>query len=125
MLFHCWTKWRCERLPIVAVTTIESGIVTRAISASSGEITNIIPTMATTVSSEVSSWLRVCCRLCATLSMSLVTRLSSSPRGWASKYGRGSRPSFASTSRRRLKIVRFTAPVRIQPCAHDSTDAAA
>ncbi len=76
--------------------------------------------MATTVSSEVSSWLSVCCRLCATLSMSFVTRLSSSPRGWASKYGSGSRLSLSSTSRRSAKMVRFTAPVRIQAMAHES-----
>ena len=61
------------------------GIVTSASSASSGEIHTIIAIIATTVSSEVSSWLSVCWRLCATLSMSLVTRLSSSPRGWPSK----------------------------------------
>ena len=85
MLFHCWTKCFWLRLPIIAVTTIVIGIVTRASSASSGEIQIIIAIIATTVSSEVSSWLRVCCRLCATLSMSLVTRLSSSPRGWPSK----------------------------------------
>ena len=55
--------------------------------ASSGEIQIIIAIIAMTVSSEVSSWLRVCCRLCATLSMSLVTRLSSSPRGWLVEVG--------------------------------------
>jgi len=38
-----------------------------------------------TVSSEVSSWLMVCCRLCEMLSMSFVTRLSSSPRCMRSK----------------------------------------
>ena len=38
VLFHCCTKCFCERLPIVAVTTIEIGIVTSAISASSGEM---------------------------------------------------------------------------------------
>jgi hypothetical protein len=32
----------------------------------------------------LSSWLSDCCMLCATLSMSLVTRLSRSPRGWRS-----------------------------------------
>ena len=41
----------------------------------------ITPTM---VSVEVRSWLNVCCRLCAMLSMSFVTRLSRSPRGWLS-----------------------------------------
>ena len=47
---------------------------------------NIITSTPMTVSTEVSSWLSVCCRLWATLSMSLVTRLSSSPRGCRSKY---------------------------------------
>ena len=85
MLFHCCTKCFWLRLPIIAVTTMVIGIVTSASSASSGEIHTIIAIIATTVSREVSSWLSVCCRLCATLSMSLVTRLSSSPRGWPSK----------------------------------------
>ena len=67
------------------VTSIDSGTETSAISASSGEIQNIIDSTATTVSSEVSSWLSVCCRVWLTLSMSLVTRLSSSPRGCRSK----------------------------------------
>ena len=62
-----------------------TGIVTRAINASVGEMKNIIPTTKTMVSSEVSIWLIVCCRLCDTLSMSFVTLLSSSPRGWRSK----------------------------------------
>ncbi len=70
--------------------------MTSAITASSGEIENIIVSTPTTVSSEVSSWLSVCCSVCAMLSMSLVTRLSSSPRGWPSKYGSGSRLSFSS-----------------------------
>ena len=85
VLFHCWMNFFCERFPIIAVTNTDSGMVTRAMRASSGEMTNIIVTMATTVSSEVTSWLSVCCRLWAMLSMSLVTRLSSSPRGWLSK----------------------------------------
>ena len=32
------------------------------------------------VSSEVTSWLSVCCSVCAMLSVSLVARLSTSPR---------------------------------------------
>ncbi len=59
--------------------------MTSATSASSGEIQNIIASTATTVISDVSSWLIVCCRVVLTLSMSLVTRLSSSPRGERSK----------------------------------------
>ena len=60
VLFHCWTKCVWLRLPMAAVTSMVTGIVTRAMSASSGEIHTIIETIATTVSSEVSSWLRVC-----------------------------------------------------------------
>ena len=67
------------------VTSSDSGIDTSAMSASSHEIENIIPTTPSTVSTEVNSWLRVCWRLCEMLSMSLVTRLRSSPRGCLSK----------------------------------------
>ncbi len=67
------------------VTTIVIGTATSATSASTGEIQIIMPSTASTVSSEVSSWLIVCWRLWLTLSMSLVTRLSSSPRGCLSK----------------------------------------
>ncbi len=63
---------------------METGTDTSATSASTGEIQNIIPSTATTVSSEVSSWPRVCWRVVLTLSMSLETRLNSSPRGWRS-----------------------------------------
>ena len=55
-------------------------MVTSAIRASSGETTNIMISTPTTVSSAVSSWLSVCCIDWAMLSMSLVTRLRSSPR---------------------------------------------
>ena len=47
----------CDRLAICVVTTTDSGTATSAISASSGEMTNIITSTPTTVSSEVSSWL--------------------------------------------------------------------
>ena len=85
VVFHCVTKWPCERRAIALVTDIDSGIVTSAIRASSGEMTNIIVTTPTTVSSEVSSWLIVCCSVCEMLSMSLVTRLRTSPRDCWSK----------------------------------------
>ncbi len=38
VLFHCWTKCPCERLPMAAVTSIVTGMVTSAITASSGEM---------------------------------------------------------------------------------------
>ena len=82
---HCSTNMPCERFITAPVTSIEIGTETSATSASSGEIQNIIASTATTVSSEVSSWLIVCCRVWLMLSMSLVTRLSSSPRGCRSK----------------------------------------
>ncbi len=120
---HCWMKCRWLRLPIAPVSTIEIGIVTSAMSESRGEIHTIIETIATTVMRLVSSWLRVCCSDCATLSMSLVTRLSTSPRGCLSKYGSGSRCSFASTSARRSKTTWLTAWTMTRPCSHDSTAA--
>ncbi len=70
---------------ICPVTTIPTGTVTSAIRARVGEIENIIASTPTTVSSETSSWLIVCWRVWLTLSMSLVTRESSSPRGCRSK----------------------------------------
>ena len=82
---HCWMNMPCERFITAPVTNIEIGTETSATSASSGEIQNIIPSTAKTVSSEVSIWLRVCWSVWLTLSMSLVTRLSSSPRGCLSK----------------------------------------
>jgi hypothetical protein len=85
VLRHCCTNSFCERLAIRAVTTIEIGTVTRAMRASTHEIQNIMTRTATTVSSELSSCERVCCRDWLTLSMSLVTRLSTSPRGCLSK----------------------------------------
>ena len=72
----------CERLATCATMTMVSGIERMAMSASHGEIQTIMMRMPMTVSTEMKSWLRVCCSVCDTLSMSLVTRLSSSPRWW-------------------------------------------
>ena len=82
---HWATNCRWERRITSPASTIDTGMVTRATSASVGEMANIIATTKTTVSTDVSSWLIVCCRVWDTLSMSLVTRLSSSPRGCRSK----------------------------------------
>ena len=97
---HWATNRPCERFMIWAAMTIVSGTETRATSASSGLIHIIIEITATTVSTEVSSWLIVCCSDWLTLSMSLVTRESSSPRGCLSKNCSGSRWTFCSTSSR-------------------------
>ena len=78
---HWATKRGCARLAIRLMTNSDTGTVTIVITASSGEMVIIITTTPTMVSSEVSSWLSVCWRLWAMLSMSLVTRLSRSPRG--------------------------------------------
>ena len=58
----------------------DSGTVVSATTASNGEIVNIMMAQPNSSSTDVSIWLNVCCRLCATLSMSLVTRLRRSPR---------------------------------------------
>jgi hypothetical protein len=76
-------RGRARRLTTFIVQ-IESGTVTSATTASSGEIVNIITVTPTRVSNDVRIWLAVCCRLWARLSMSFVTRLSRSPRDWRS-----------------------------------------
>ena len=79
-----WRHWAMNRgrarLPITFISHTDVGTVVRAIVAISGEIVYIITTTPITVSSDVRIWLVVCCRLCDRLSMSLVTRLSRSPR---------------------------------------------
>ena len=83
-----WAHWamnlRFDRWVMARIANSDTGIVTSATSASSGEIVNIMTSTPMIVSVEVSIWLSVCWRLWATLSMSLVTRLSRSPRGWRS-----------------------------------------
>ena len=49
---------------MVFISHTEVGTVTSAIDASSGEIVNIITVTPTSVSSDVTIWLVVCCRLC-------------------------------------------------------------
>lgn len=102
---HCLMKLGWARFPTLPATTADSGTVTSAISASSGEIRNIMISTPITVSSDETIWDSVCCSDCARLSMSLVTRDSTSPRGWRSKYFSGSRANFSSTCSRR----RYTA----------------
>ena len=80
VLRHCATNSRCERRAIVRVASSDSGTVSTVISANSGEIVSIIASTATTVSTDVSSWLIVIDSDDWMLSMSLVTRLSNSPR---------------------------------------------
>src|SRR5690625_2435725 len=67
---------------------------------------------------EVITWDRVCWRVWATLSMSLVTRESTSPRAWESSSRSGSRSILACTSRRNRKAVRWTIPARMRPWIH-------
>ena len=76
------------------------------------EIRIIITNVPTMVSTPVRSWLSDCCVLCETLSMSLVTRLSRSPRACVSRYDSGIACNFASTSWRRRIIVRCTTPAK-------------
>ena len=63
------------------ISHTDTGTVVSAISASSGEIVNIMMVTPISVRIDVRIWLTVCWRLCDRLSMSLVTRLSRSPRG--------------------------------------------
>ena len=96
---------------------IVSGIVTSAMTASSGEMRNIITSTPTTVSSEITTCESVCCIVWPMLSTSFVTRLSSSPRCTLSKYDSGSRWILSSTCFRRRCIARCTMPLRIRACS--------
>ncbi len=113
---HWATNFPRDRLVMAFIDQIDSGIVTSATSASFHDTTNIITSVPTSVSVEVSIWLSVCCMPWARLSMSLVTRLSRSPRAWPSTYLSGRWLSLASTASRRRYIVRCTIPVSTQAC---------
>ncbi len=80
---HCLTNCGCDRLPMIVVMTIDTGTVISAMSASTGEIQNMKTSTPRMVSTDVTSWLIVCCRVMAMLSVSLVARLSTSPRCWS------------------------------------------
>ena len=81
---HCCANCCCERLATKTVTTIDSGTVRSEMTASSGLIQNMIARTPMIVHKAVISWVSVCWSELAMLSMSLVTRLSVSPRGWLS-----------------------------------------
>jgi hypothetical protein len=85
VIFHWAMNCGCARLPTLVATTTEAGTETSAIRASSGEIQNIIASTPTMVSSEFTTWPMDCCIDWPMLSMSLVTRLSTSPRACLSK----------------------------------------
>ena len=82
---HWEANWTCERLATKTVTTIDSGTVSSEMTASSGLIQSMIARTPMIVHTAVISWVIVCWSELAMLSMSLVTRLSVSPRGWLSK----------------------------------------
>ncbi len=67
------------------VTMIERGTVSSEMTASSGLIQNIMASTPMMVHRAVISWVSDCWSELAMLSMSFVTRLSVSPRGWLSK----------------------------------------
>ncbi len=58
--FHCSMKRGRDRAAITRTVRSDSGTLTSATSASSGEMMTIITSTPTSVSSEVSSWLSVC-----------------------------------------------------------------
>ena len=77
---HWATNRAFDRDAMARMISTDRGIDTIATSDSTGEIQTIIATTPTSVSACDTSWFSVCCRLMAMLSMSLVTRLSRSPR---------------------------------------------
>src|SRR5918993_3589103 len=106
VLRHCDRYLGRARAAMSRITRTDSGTVTSATTASSGEMVNITAATPTSSSTEVSIWLSVCWRLWATLSRSLVTRLSRSPRAWRSMYERGRALSLASARARNRNMSR-------------------
>ena len=77
---HWATKRLRDRLAMARMVRMERGMVTTATRASSHEIHSMMASVPTSMSDWLNIWLRVCWRLWAMLSMSLVTRLRRSPR---------------------------------------------
>ena len=67
------------------VAASDTGTTSRETTARIGLISSIMISTPTIVSSDVIIWVRLCWSDWPMLSMSLVTRLSRSPRGWPSK----------------------------------------
>ena len=82
---HCATNSRCDRRAIARVTTTDTGTVTSVMPVNTGEIVTIISSTVTTVSTALNNWAIVIDNDVCRLSMSLVTRLSTSPRCRLSK----------------------------------------
>ncbi len=98
---HCRANCFCERFAISIVMTTEIGITSSEIRDSSQLMVSIMMSTPMMVSTDVMICVALCCSDCEMLSMSLVMRLSTSPRGWSSKYLSGRRASFSSACRRR------------------------
>ncbi len=92
------------------VMTTESGTASSEIKARIQLMDSIMMSTPMIVSRAVMSCVRVCCSDCEMLSMSLVTRLRTSPRGWSSKYLSGRRASFSSAACRSPYTVRCATP---------------
>jgi hypothetical protein len=114
-----WVHWAMnrffDRAVIALIPNTATGIVKMTINDMSSEIEIIRMSTPTSVRVEMSVMLIVCCRLWARLSMSLVTRLSRSPRGVLSMYASGKRLSLSSTWARSLCIDRWITPASTRP----------
>ena len=77
---HCSAKWGWARRAMRTVTTAATGMATSEMRDSWREMVSIMTNTPRTVMRELSACDRVCWRVWATLSTSLVTRESMSPR---------------------------------------------
>ncbi len=98
---HWTTNWGWDRFAMSAVRNSDTGTARTEMQASNGLMVSIMMSTPMMVRMAVMSCVRLCWSVWPMLSMSLVTRLSRSPRGRVSKVRRGIRPSFRSTSWRR------------------------
>ena len=100
VLDHCSVKWACDLRATSTVSSVETGTVSRAIRARSGESHSIMASAPKSIRTDMMSWLSSWLSACETLSTSLVALLRTSPRCCSSKWLDGSTCSFSSTEAR-------------------------
>ncbi len=112
---HCLANRGWLRLPIIRVAITVSGIVRSTTRVSSGEIVSIM--IGTPMRNSKPCTIRwvTCPTVCVRLSMSLVTRESTSPRERESKYRNGSAEILRSASARSSNAISCASFAIVRP----------
>ena len=125
VLRHWSLNFGCEAAVRTKASAPDAATANSAISVSLGDSHSIIDNTPSRLNVDISTWLSTCCRLWLMLSMSLLTRLSTSLRGCWSNQASGRRPSLSSACWRSVRTTRCSRPVLSQACHQFSADEAA